>query len=891
MVRRCRAWSFAVLCLVASALSSTISSAGLTIGGYDLVSVKPAGRGQFDYTYRARMTNTGPTADGVSATLLMAPPGTVVIDGSVTFERVPGGATVASKDVFVLRQSRKGDIDTSWLQWAVQATPVNSPPLADAGHDQSILPGAQVQLDGSGSSDPDGNQLTYAWTLVSKPEGSSVVLAGAATATPTFVADSPGDYQAELVVSDGSALSAPAMVTIRTQNRRPTANAGADQTVAVLTTVHLDGTESSDLDGDQLTFNWSLRSRPERSQATLSSASEVTPTFVADVPGKYVVGLVLNDGSEDSRDDTVTIDTRNSPPVADAGPNQTVAVGATSYLTAADSSDVDGDRLSYSWRFSSVPVGSLAELSAASDPSTSFLADRPGRYVLRLIVSDGSYQSTPSLVTIDTTASAPVANAGPNQSTAVGATVNLDGSGSTDVNGGALSYGWSLTSIPQGSLAALSTRNSVTTSFVPDLPGVYVAQLVVRDETAFSLPSTIAITTTNSAPVANAGPSQTAAVGETVWLDGTGSSDADGDPLTFRWALVSRPPRSAASLQSPTEGLPVLVVDEPGTYVIQLIVNDGTFDSAPREMTVSTLGSPPVADARLDATGSIGATAQLDGSASFDPDLDPLTYSWSLLTKPTGSIATLSNATIVNPTFVIDRPGTYVAQLIVNDGTQDSAPDTLEVNHSVTGLAANAGPDQVVDIGATVQLDGTGSLYAPNYAWAFTSKPAGSTAVLSSSTSATPTFLVDRPGDYVVQLVVSDGTISSAPDSVTVRTSPAGVTLSPLSLTLSPGGGGTLTVSIPPSGGMNPAITLASSNPSVATVPAEVLIPAGQTSTTIPVTAGANGGAIITGSTGGLAPGRAVVAVGSRLVEWIKDASGVWEDPDELERRPGARQR
>ena len=90
----------------------------------------------------------------------------------------------------------------------------------------------------------------------------------------------------------------------------------------------------------------------------------------------------------------------------------------------------------------------------------------------------------------------------------------------------------------------------------------------------------------NTAPVADAGPDQTVFVGNTVILDGSVSSDADGDPLTFSWTLISAPPGSTAVLTDPTAVIPSIDGDLSGTYVIQLIVNDGTVDSAPDTMTI-----------------------------------------------------------------------------------------------------------------------------------------------------------------------------------------------------------------------------------------------------------------------------------------------------------------
>ena len=93
-------------------------------------------------------------------------------------------------------------------------------------------------------------------------------------------------------------------------------------------------------------------------------------------------------------------------------------------------------------------------------------------------------------------------------------------------------------------------------------------------------------------PVANAGPDQTVFVTQVVTLDGSASSDIDGDPLTYQWSFVSRPEGSTAALSSPTAVNPSFTADKAGTYTVQLIVNDGTFDSAPD--TVNIVAQPQV---------------------------------------------------------------------------------------------------------------------------------------------------------------------------------------------------------------------------------------------------------------------------------------------------------
>ena len=102
----------------------------------------------------------------------------------------------------------------------------------------------------------------------------------------------------------------------------------------------------------------------------------------------------------------------------------------------------------------------------------------------------------------------------------------------------------------------------------------------------------------------------------------------------------------------------------------------------------------------------MGSTVYLDGSKSSDVDGDPLTYRWSFTNKPTGSVAALSDQTIKKPTFAVDLPGTYVVQLIVNDGLLDSAPATVTVSTLNSRPVAEAGPPQTVNVGDKVQLDG-----------------------------------------------------------------------------------------------------------------------------------------------------------------------------------------
>lgn len=656
----------------------------------------------------------------------------------------------------------------------VAANPGNRAPVANAGPAQTVAVGSTVHLDGSKSSDQDGNSLTYLWSIVSVPSGSLAALSSTAGVQPTFIADTAGNYVFQLVVNDGTSNSTASLVTISTTNSAPVANAGPDQTVQFGATVQLDGRSSTDVDGNLLTYSWTLISAPAGSAATLSGPTTARPTFVIDRPGNYVAQLVVSDGALSSAPGTITVSTVNSLPVASAGSSQTVAIGSTVHLDGSNSYDVDGNLLLYRWSILSVPAGSNAALSSITDIRPTITADRAGLYVVQLIVNDGTGDSVPSIMTVSTVNTPPVANAGLDQAITAGSAVQLDGSRSTDADGNLLSYRWALISRPAGSAAAVQNANSVRASFTSDVAGTYVAELIVNDGQVDSAPSVVRFSTTDSRPVANAGPQQIVTAGTTVQLDGSRSTDADGNPLTFQWALVSKPAGSVAYVDYPNLPNPTFVADKAGDYVAQLIVSDATLGSVPSSVIISTTSAAPTANAGTGHTVTAGTVVQLDGGGSTDSAGNTLSYAWALVTTPAGSSASLAGAGTKTPTFTPDVSGEYVAQLVVNNGTLSSAPATVRISTVSSKPLAHAGAAQQVLVGTNLALDGSGS-NSPDglglsYKWSLLSVPAGSAAVLSNPTALNPSITIDKRGAYVAQLIVTDGVYISDPSTVEITT-------------------------------------------------------------------------------------------------------------------------
>lgn len=576
--------------------------------------------------------------------------------------------------------------------------PVNSRPVASvsstSGTEMPVK--RSTTLDGSASTDVNGDALTHRWTLASRPAGSVAELSATSGRTVDLTADVAGDYVVTLVVSDGKLDSAPASATVRASNTAPVADAGLDRSARVGETAVLDGSRSSDANGDPLTYAWTLETRPGASAAVVVDASQPIARLVPDVDGAYVLSLVVSDGTLASVADRVTLTVAavgaNRAPVADAGADQNVPTGTTVTLDGSASADPDGNLISYAWTLDTRPGGSAATLADAASPRPSFVADRSGTYVASLVVNDGVLASIADqvVVTVSSSNSAPAADAGPDQNVLVGATVELDGSASSDADGDLLTYAWSITSRPAGSSAQLTYVDGVADdpapTFVADLPGVYVVSLVVSDGKAFSAAASITVNAAvgNVVPVANAGDDVSTVTGATTVLDGALSSDANGDPLTFAWRLVSRPAGSQAVLVNPTAATPSLTADVAGSYVVELIVSDGQLTSAPDSVVV-TAGDASTNLAPVAVVGprlrnvAVGQTVQLDGSKSYDPNGTPLTYKWSFKSKPKKSAATLQGSTTALPTFVPDVRGNYVALLVVSDGQLSSVPKSVMI--------------------------------------------------------------------------------------------------------------------------------------------------------------------------------------------------------------------
>ena len=278
---------------------------------------------------------------------------------------------------------------------------------------------------------------------------------------------------------------------------------------------------------------------------------------------------------------------------------------------------------------------------------------------------------------VEQTSYRPVAIAGLDFSLQEGTVGQLDGSASFDLDNDPLTYLWTA---PEGII--LNDPSSATPEFMAPFVEentVFIFTLVVNDGTDDSDPDEVRITVlqVNNPPVANAGASRNIVEGSSVSLDGSGSYDPDGDALSYSWKALDGIILFNPNSVSPSFILPQ--VAENTSFRFTLVVNDGALASQPDTVTITAINvnKKPVAFAGGDFSVNELEEGALDGSLSYDPDGDPITYRWTAPPE-----VTLSDATVARPLFTapaVVRDSVIRFTLVVNDGVRDSDPDEVRV--------------------------------------------------------------------------------------------------------------------------------------------------------------------------------------------------------------------
>ncbi|MBM3676155.1 MAG: PKD domain-containing protein, partial [Actinobacteria bacterium] len=499
-----------------------------------------------------------------------------------------------------------------------------------------------------GSSDPNpGDTFTYLWNF-----GDGTPTSTASANGHTFPAD--GTYTVSLIVTDGwgKAASTSLAVTIGEPPGNAAPTPVISNPICAARSCSFSGLGSSDPNGDSMTFLWNWGDG-----TATSTASTPTHAFAAD--GTYTVTLTTTDAWGDAasttRDVTITKPAGNLPPVPVIAPPACVKKLCT--LSAAGSSDPNGDGYTYLWNF-----GDATPTSTSAAPSHTF--PTAGTFTVTLTLTDGWGDAAST--TLPVTITEPADNVAPvpviNNPSCTARTCTFSAVGTADPNGDAFTYSWNF-----GDGSAASTLATPTKTYTAD--NTYTVTLTATDEWGRAASATRSLTIAE--PVGNTAPTPVitapTCAARTCVFSGISPTDAQGDVITFLWSFGDG--SATSTLPSPTK---TYAAD--GTYTVTLTTTDAWGDAASTTF-VLTITEPVgnVAPTPVIGTPSCaGLVCVLSGLGSSDPNGDPFTYSWNF-----GDGSAVSTLPVPTKTYAL--AGTYTVTLTVTDGWGKAASTTRVV--------------------------------------------------------------------------------------------------------------------------------------------------------------------------------------------------------------------
>lgn len=514
------------------------------------------------------------------------------------------------------------------------------PALADLGT-TNLLRGETFARDG-GFTDPGADSWT---ATVDYGDGSAVqplALVGM-TFQLSHVYAAAGTYTATVTVTDDDAGVGTAQARVTVADRPPVANAGPAAQGDEGSAVSFDGSASSDPDGDALTLTWDFGDGSP-------PVGGVTPSHVYADNGTYTVTLSVFDGALISTATTTATIANVAPVASDLGSSAVfrneayarsgsfVDPGADSWTATVDYGDGSG-------------VHALALSGMTFDLSHGYAV--AGTYTVTVTVrdDDGGVGTAEAQVTVVNRA--PVADAGPVARGNEGAAVGFDGRASSDPEGDALTLTWDFGDGAAGS--------GLTPSHVYADNGSYTVTLRVSDGTLTSTATTTA-EISNVAPAVSDLGSSSQSAGETYSASGS-FVDPGADSWTATVDYGDGSGVQSLALSGKSFSLSHVYAGA-GTFTVTVTVtdDDAGVGTAHGQVDVTSSNRPPVAIAGAAALGHEGSPVAFDGRASFDPDGDALTFSWTFGDGAAGS------GVGPTPSHVYADDGTYTVTLTVSDG-------------------------------------------------------------------------------------------------------------------------------------------------------------------------------------------------------------------------------
>lgn len=657
-------------------------------------------------------------------------------------------------------------------------SPPNTAPIVDAGDDFNAVSGTSVTLNATVTD--DDSTLTYNWVQID-----GLVVSFSANTAEDPVVTLPARSERYIVtlrlsVSDGvHVVSDDVSITVRAadgEDLPPTVHAGTDQTVSSGSQVSLAGSATDD--GASLTTTWVHVSGPA---VTLDNASNPTTGFTAPIVASdqtIVLRLTADDGVNAMVSDEVNIHVLapviNLPPVVNAGSGQIVDEGARVSLNASVTDD--NNAATILWQQISGPSVVLSDANVLNPSFSAPGVDQQAVVVLRLSADDGVNDTVSHDVSITinniSENNPPVVNAGNDQTVDPGTLVSLSGS-ANDSDGDPLTLDWQQLSGPTVSLNNSASANASFTA--PENGGsVIVLRFSADDDENAVVYDDIRITinSEDAPPQVTLSPEQSVNEGASFVVD---AAIVDEGDYTVQWVQVSGPTLAITTPNQEDLTLMAPAVDSDQTIVLRLTVDDNVNDPvvAQTSITIRDLpaNNPPTANAGADQQVQEGSVVTLSGTVTDDNDAASIT--WSQVSGPSVTLSNANEATAQFTAPLVTEQTLLEFRITADDGVNEPVSDTVVVTVENIAVVVNAGEDQTVFAGESVQLNAViDGLDSPDITW---SQLSGPTITFSNATIANPTFVAPDVAvvtQVEIRLSVAVPGQDSITDSLLVNVSP-----------------------------------------------------------------------------------------------------------------------
>ena len=607
-----------------------------------------------------------------------------------TWSVVNGGGTVDAQGRFTAGNADGVYTDTvvataQGVSGTASITVVNVAPTAVISGPTGGDEGQSLTFDGSGSSDPNGDPLSYAWDF--GYSGSFVTDTTGVTATHTYPDD--GTYTVALRVTDNDGATDLVTQTVTVNNLAPVissvVNGGpVDEGNPVTVTV-----TASDVASDTLSYEFDCNNDGSY-EVGPQAGNAAQCTFGDDTGGPFTVAVRVGDEDGGQSTGTTVVTVNNLPPAnASAGGPYSGDEGSAIAFSGS-ATDVPADTLTYAWDFD---YGGSFVTDTTGVTATHIYPDN-GVYTVALRVTDDDGGSS-GVVTATVTVSnvVPTVDAGADRVVDEGTTVAFTGTFTDPGTADTHTIGWSF---GDGGTAT----GVLTPTHLYPTDGTFTVTLVVTDDDGGVGQDALLVTVRNVTPTAViTGSPHSASENETILFDGSFSTDPGNDIVSYEWDWDYTGTFVAdATGATATHAWPVS-----GTYTVALRVSDddGAWDIVTGLVYIGN--TPPTAKGGGPYSGSEGVALTVDGSASTDPGGDIVSYEWDW--DYTGTF--VADAMGITATHTWGDNGTYTVALRVTDDNGAWSVDLVTVSITNVAPVAEAGGPYYTTVGEVITLTGS----------------------------------------------------------------------------------------------------------------------------------------------------------------------------------------